>query len=306
MLWLLPVAVSLVPPLLNPTEYATLQCISIAAGRVAVNQQDPRFAMVLPAQEQKLPLSYVAEWPIWIAQAKAGSKLPVTKIPTSAAIDGVCDSWVPPAAFEQHWMPDDLPVPSAAAAVGLVLRNGEPRYVFPTVDAYVELDGELWRNRGLNSVPVAKTWLHYGELPVDELRLSGSMLPYAPPHEGEEQPQAAKRSWEECLPSRPVAAAIDAAFDALDALPQALRKTSLGDGYCYLISPLETEDGGRVLLPDAALAPGGRLRLFLSAADDDSADWQRGELDLTSFRLPPGKDSPYMQEVYAPLFNRES
>ena len=59
-------------------------------------------------------------------------------------------------------------------------------------------------------------------------------------------------------------------------------------------------------LPAGALAPGARLRVFLSeeGADEDASAWQRGELDLTGWALPPGRESPYMQKHYAPLFER--
>jgi hypothetical protein len=61
-------------------------------------------------------------------------------------------------------------------AIGLVLRNGEPRYIFPTIDTYLDAAGKRWRNRGIFSVPLAKTWLHYGESPADNLRLSSFVI----------------------------------------------------------------------------------------------------------------------------------
>ena len=32
--------------------------------------------------------------------------------------------------------------------------------------------------------------------------------------------------------------------------------------------------------------------------------WQRASLELSMWRLPPGRDSPYMQSVYGPLYRR--
>ena len=298
----------------NPAEQAALRHVSICAGNVRV-QQDPRFTTLLPAQAQRLPLDSVSSWPIWVV--KQGGKLPVTRVPVPREdfMDDILNSWCPPAAFEQLWLPQDLPTPQAHAAIGLVLRNGEPRYIFPTIDTVIEVDGELWRNRGLNSVPLASTWLHFGELPVDSLRLSAYLLPAADDDDDDESSGGRQRAWRQILPNRPVAAAIDAAFDALDALPAKLKtSSSLGDGFCYLISPLlscsddEEEEDNELshAVPAEALVPGARLRVFLSeeGADEDASAWQRGELDLTGWALPPGKQSPYMQKHYKPLYER--
>ena len=303
--------------LVNPGEYSTLRHISICAGNVQV-QQDPRFATLLPAQAQQLPLDYVSQWPIYVTKPKSSrGTVPVHRVPMPEQGVDLWSTWCAPAAFEQLWLPEDLPPPKVHAAIALVLRNGEPRYIFPTVDAFIETeDGTVWRNRGLHSVPLAKTWLHLGEVPVDELRLSAWFLP--PPVEAVERAQSEQvvqapssddvgdsaiiGDYERLLPSTAVAEAVDTAFDALDTLPPLMRKTSLGNGFCYLIAPLSAEQP--LHLPERAIAPGGRLRAFLSpeGSDDDDECWQRGELDLTMWRLPPGRDSPYMQDKYRPLY----
>ena len=325
-------ALWLVSPLamtfLNPTDYAKLRSINICAGNVRV-QQDPRFSTLLPAQEQTLPLDYCSSWPIWVTK-KDSKNVPVTRVSMPEENVDFMQTWVPPAAFEQMWLPEDLPTPKARAAIGLVLRNGDPRYVFPTVDTYLEADGQIWRNRGLNSVPIAKTWLHFGELPPEALRFSA----YHAAAEQEQQPAAASTpesaddddeaasgssdgvkvgAYTRVVANCQVHTAVDAAFDALADLPPLLQKRSLGDGFCYLIVPLEAEGeggeggGGDILLPPSALKPGGRLRAFLSedGADEDGEAWQRGELDLSMWRLPPGKDSPWMQKQYSPLYERD-
>lgn len=295
--------------------------ISICAGNVKV-KQDPRFLTMLPYQAQKLPLDYCLSWPIWVTNP--GGKVPVTRVPVPEAnLDEWWTTWVPPAAFEQLWLPEDLPQPAARPAIGLVLSNGEPRYLFPTLDTTLVCPGGVvWRNRGLNSVPLAKTWLHYGESPPENLRLSAYSAMSAARGEGEaegaEPGGGEELEWRPCLSHQPVQAALDEALRALERLPPLLQK-KLGQGFCYLLVPLPESD----CLPADALAPGSRLRFFLSdldceptnvarargdeatTADEDEWAWQRGECDLTVCTVPSGKGSPYLPKPYQPLYQRE-
>ena len=299
--------------------------ISICAGNIRV-KQDPRYLTMLPYQAQKLPLEYCSSWPIWVTNP--GGKVPLSRVPVpEAALDEWWTTWVPPAAFEQLWLPEDLPQPVARPAIGLVLSNGEPRYVFPTLDTtLVAPDGVVWRNRGLNSVPLAKTWLHYGESPPEALRLSAY---HAMTAGGEGEAEGGERGGEEeaewrpyltCLGNWPVQAALDEALLALERLPPLLQK-KLGQGFHYLLVPLPESSS----LPASALAPRSRLRLFLSDLQDfdpnnvaassrargdeatavDAVDWQRGECDLTVCTVPSGKGSPYLPKPYEPLYQRE-
>ena len=81
--------------------------ISICAGNIRV-KQDPRYLTMLPYQAQKLPLEYCSSWPIWVTNP--GGKVPLSRVPVpEAALDEWWTTWVPPAAFEQLWLPEDLP-----------------------------------------------------------------------------------------------------------------------------------------------------------------------------------------------------
>ena len=94
--------------------------------------------------------------------------------------------WCNPLAFEQMWLPMDLPLPTCRAALGAVLKDGQLRYLFPCVETTVTtmgglFDGQVWHNRGLNSLPLAKTWMAFNDVPVDDLRLSCYRQPLPPP-----------------------------------------------------------------------------------------------------------------------------
>ena len=48
------------------------------------------------------------------------------------------------------------------------------------------LNGQVWHNRGLNTLPLAKTWLPFGDVPVDNLRLASTApLPPPPPQQAD-------------------------------------------------------------------------------------------------------------------------
>ena len=121
---------------------------------------------------QQLPLSMCRAWPVWMAVPDGSA---VTRVPSAAAADrdGVPKSWVDPITFDEMWLPTDLPLPSLRAAVGCVLKDGTPRYLFPCLEASVATGPLVWHNRGLNSLPLGSTWLPWGDVPVDSLRLSG-------------------------------------------------------------------------------------------------------------------------------------
>ena len=307
-----------------------LRTVRIAAGRVAV-QQDDRFRTLLPFQAQELPIDYCAPWPVWVT--KTSGRVPVARVPTpdSDAVPGT--TWSMPTTFEELWLPEDLPVPQARPAIGLVLRDGQPRYIFPTLDTFIDADGTTWRNRGMNSVPIAKSWLHFGESPAEALRVSAYVLlpDDGAQREGEGADDAAESTadasnggsngeWVQCLEHQPVLEALDVAFAALDNLPDPLRRTSLGDGFTYLVAPLPQ----CVSLSPSALVPGARVRVFLSdmdnwpvnvardqgaeprSADEDMWAWARGELDLKMRRVPSGRESQYMPAVYNGLYIRDT
>ena len=86
-----------------------------------------------------------------------------------------------------------------------------------------------------------------------------------------------------------VGKALDAALDALEELPPPLRRTSLrrlriSDLHC------RRRTAARTSLARWRPTRGCTIILAEDGSDDDPECWQRGELDLTMWRLPPGRD----------------
>eukprot|EP00957_Ditylum_brightwellii_P152301 11595245-Ditylum_brightwellii.AAC.1 len=107
---------------------------------------------------QTIAVNYASSWPVWYVTHDGQN---VTRVPDTSS-DELGGGWVSPSSFEQLWLPMDLPPPTASAALGLVLKDGILCYAFPTVETVLAMrDGKAWHNRGLNSLPLAKTWMPF-------------------------------------------------------------------------------------------------------------------------------------------------
>ena len=120
------------------------------------------------APTQSLPISSVHGWPIWMAAAD-GSE--VTCVAGTMAEDEV-SGWVNPVTFEQLWLPQDLPLPSCRAAVGAVMKNGMPRYLFPCLETTVSSGACHGANPQPFSVCTHKSFGHVTHSPADRIPIT--------------------------------------------------------------------------------------------------------------------------------------
>ena len=108
------------------------------------------------------------------------------------------------------------------------------------------------------------------------------------------------------LPLTRVNEAIECIFRILGDAPD-----ELGSGFAFLVAPLKDS-----VLPPSALQPKQRLRLFLSDVDAtptslDPNDreawlWKRGECDLSTYEVAPGRESEFLPAAYRPLYGKGS
>ncbi|KAG8457022.1 hypothetical protein KFE25_000312 [Diacronema lutheri] len=276
--------------MVSASSTSTLSYVSIAGGSLMA---------------EKLPLSYCQSWPLWCTSAVGDGRLAMRRVNPSADGDDERGSWVDPLTFEDMWLPEDLPFPSFHLALTLVLKDGTPRYVAPGLDSTVASAGREWRNRGLCSVPMAKTWLPWRHTPIAQMRLSAYVQPPTPPDAPADGSDGAR-----CQPLAvlvPVEKAFEMAAEVLADAP-----SELANGFSYLTVRLPLDDES--LLASAALVPGARLRVFLSDAEsfptalgssDDSWAWERGECDVRLMQVSPGGTSAYLPDVYRPLFENQ-
>lgn len=104
------------------------------------------------AVPQSLPASMTAGWKVWTFNS-------VSRSLEAVESDSDGGDWLNPTSFEEIYLPRDLPVPVARPALGILLHCGVPRYVMPSVILTLETPTQVWRNRGLNSLPRAAAWI---------------------------------------------------------------------------------------------------------------------------------------------------
>lgn len=101
---------------------------------------------------QSLPAKITENWNVWTYDIEQRLLTPV-----ESPLDG--DGWVNPTTFDSLYLPEDLPIPKAHPALGVALSYGVPRYVMPSLVLTLSTPAQTWRNRGLCSLPRAKSWI---------------------------------------------------------------------------------------------------------------------------------------------------
>jgi hypothetical protein len=132
-----------------------LLCIALTAGTaVASSSPQPTNMIAIKGhpQLQALPLSMMVDWPTWTLDGREFYKV-------EGPSDGAGEGWIDPTSLDSLYLPADLPLPLCRPALGVVLANGVPRYVMPSVVLTLQTPAMLWRNRGLNSLPRSRSWI---------------------------------------------------------------------------------------------------------------------------------------------------
>ena len=156
----------------------TLACFFLLCRGTEQSSPGPRSISIRGhPQPQMLPLAHCQSWPVWTCELGAlnGQIL----VPVDNDSD---DGWVNPTSFDSLFFPADLPMPLARPSIGVVMANGSPRYLMPSVVLTLETPSKLWRNRGLCSIPRARAWIDMFAAfasPVERLKLSsfGQLVP---------------------------------------------------------------------------------------------------------------------------------
>ncbi|CAM9607986.1 unnamed protein product [Ectocarpus fasciculatus] len=288
-------------------------------GQPAIERERPaerQFISILSddGTEQRLPVASASSFPLWFIDGDeqfddAGRKQ-VTQVPGPNADLG----WVNPRSYSELWVPEGSPAPAMKLCLGMLMKDGVPRYVMPMVDLVVSKGGRKWRNRGLNSVPVAHTWE-----PVERAAAGGVFLSaYA-----EERVEGSETDsmWGAIAEKLPVT---DAFTDIVSVLADPPEELDIGSGFHFLVAEAST-NAEAVAVPGigpggssavAAACGGGRVRVFLSDVSEPADLLDLEELGSGGVRgvaalgfdvvsVANGGESEFLPEVYRPFFKSE-
>ena len=224
------------------------------------------------AKPEFLPIGMATGFPKWIL-AEGDTEAELRPMFNSASY-GKEDGWVDPFSFEELWLPSDLPAPVMKPSLAAVARNGQIRYLMPSLDMTVQAAGKLWWNRGFNSIPLACRWMDVNSVNLNSLNLVGfAQDGYLSAEvstllEGEEAPKDDPGSWVKLFQC----SANNAFLELVEALAGPTG-AQLASGFHVVHVPLKSH----ALLQ--APKVGSKVRIFLTDAKFDNTEPNSVEYD---------------------------
>lgn len=254
------------------------------------------------ASAQSLPKNLASSWKVWTFDTESRS---LTSVESESE-----NEWVNPNSFEELFLPQDLPLPLSKPALGVALSYGVARYIMPSVVLTLETPAQIWRNRGLKSLPRANAWidLFAPYTPkLDALKLtcygqSTENLRFLEDQDG-------TGAWE-CLlektsrtllaPSNGVELGVSEAYEAFQSYLKSINANDVFNGYHFVDIPIPKAEP--IQLPRI------RLKSFLSDFSDPSRLLEIedpsvldsepcGVLDIKISVVGSGADSQFLPEV---------
>ena len=221
----------------------------------------------------RLPVSFISQWPTWVLSTNGE----LSRIP-SEETEGFCQ----PSSVDELWHPVDLRPPQCQLALGLHVRDGAIRHLFPALD--LSFDGGLHRNRGLCSLPRAFRWVDFSSVMAG--RLNGCALLLETRNKNESE-------WETLLEVDSIEDAVSRALHSLAGEPP----KELGEGSAFV--HVIISDGPIIECPNKS---GSEMRAFLLEDDDHVL----GALQVSIEKTAAGCESEYLPKAYELLFSDKS
>jgi len=234
--------------------------------------------------------------------------------------------WCNPTSFNELYLPKDLPIPQAVPSLGIAVIQGIPRYIMPSIILSLETPERIWRNRGLNSLPRANSWIDLFSPYINLDRLSLSSFSKVTGDVRFLEDQDGSSSWIDLSSSsssssskgsklssplmRPETEQIKVA-KTLRNFKEILKEGNnelkiLNEGYNFVDIPLSTVEWN--------LSSSQRIKQYLSDFEDPKrlleienpdelySEELIGELDIKIEIVAPGRTSKYLPEVYKALY----
>ncbi|CAM9895828.1 unnamed protein product [Discosporangium mesarthrocarpum] len=252
-------------------------------------QPEPNFITIKgDAGQEKLPVSFASRFPVWVVEKTEEGQSVLTAVPHSSSEQ---TGWVDPLSFSDVWVSADSPPPRMTLSLGMLVKDGTPRYLLPALDVFVSKRGKLWRNRGIHSIPVAHCWLQVGASQLDRLALSA----YA----GERVEGSERASmWYTLEEKIGISEALTAIVGALADPPEG---SALEEGFHFVVAQVPGTMNGP--LP----SDGGRVRVFLTDYEEPAKLLEVQETDMAELsaaitQVASASESEYLPEVYKELY----
>lgn len=244
---------------------------------------DERIMLLDPSDETKvdfLPASVVNGWSTWVLSEDKDRIANFVKIPDDS------DGYINAISQSELWQSVDLKYPNSRLALGLHVRNGQLRHLFPALDVFFGHESGVHRNRGLNTVPRANTWLSIHDITALSsfyLEMSSRDL-----KRGEQQ-------WTLISSSRPIKEALEFAIYSLAESPP----NELGSG-SHIIHVL-LSDQQIVLCPKV----GNEILATLQAPRKQDGDHSIGTLNVKVSATQAGSKSNFLPKEYKKLYDNQ-
>lgn len=234
--------------------------------------------------------------------------------------------WCNPTSFTELYLPKDLPIPKCVPSLGIAVIQGVPRYIMPSIILSLETPERIWRNRGLNSLPRAHSWIDLFSPYINLDRLSLASFSKVTGDVRFLEDQDGAGSWIDLSMTssssssksskssnplmRPAIEQIKIA-KTLRNFKQILKERNnefsiLNDGYNYVDIPLVTNT-------EWSLSSSQRVKQYLSDFEDpmrlleienpeELNSEPIGELDFKLEIVAPGRTSKYLPVAYKSLY----
>ena len=267
------------------------------------------------SNQQQLPKTMARTWTTWTLNKEMND---AEKVEDASDELGFVDS----TSFEELYLPSDLPIPSAKAALGIVIANGIPRYILPSIILTLNTPDKEWRNRGLCSVVRADGWLDIFSpfVPsLDKLKFS-CFAQYAPDVRFLED-QDGTGSWTNAIDSEssinndndnlspsPSSSLIKEAYESVDDWLKTCCDVNhpIMSGYHFIDIPLTNDYDNNIKIPPL------KLKAFISDVDaperlievepNDLDVLPAGSLDIQITEVAAGGKSEFLPACYQALY----
>ena len=233
--------------------------------------------LVTAAGSEKLPLVLVKSWAQWHVDATGLCEVETT----SSAGD-----WLDPRHTQELWLAEGLDLPQAEIGIQFMIKGGELRCIMPSLVSTLIIDDQIYRNRGLRTLPLAHTWTNFAGLQLGRLRLHSFVR------------TTSKASWEQWIEPVALDAALSAIIPIIADGPEALSQ-----GFHLVSTSITTVP--QTLRPDheygLVLGDGDHLDTLLDLEEAPCAC-----LKVTSCSTAPMSKSYSSPEVYQALIRSET